>query len=350
MLKYPLVYIIVLNWNGWKDTITCLESLFNLDYKNFRIIVCDNNSNDNSFEKIKGWADGSLELETKSDDDLSSFFDPPIKKPIKYEEIILNCAYDNAYEVKPSICYDFTLIQTGSNLGFAGGNNVGIKHALSHSDCEYIWVLNNDTIVDKQSLKELVKKYLISQDSGICSSTLLYYNKPKVIQALGGAQYFQLFGYIRHIGCGKKYSQDIDTEKIEKIIDYPVGASMLVGRSFLESVGLMCEDYFLYFEELDWAIRCRLNGYRLVYAKESIVYHKEGASTGGNTKESDKKSLISDIYSIKNKIIITKRYFKYAIIPIYLSIVISIFNRIRRKQWERIPIIIKIVLDSFHGM
>lgn len=337
------VLIVILNWNGWKDTIECLESIFRIDYNNYAVVVCDNKSEDDSLEYIKKWADGNLNVWTSPMNPLRIHSFPVVDKPILYREVSRE-AVESLEEQQINV--PLTLIQTDSNLGFAGGNNVGIKYALARDNCKYVWLLNNDTVVDKISLTKQLERYLSSENPGICSSTLLYYDSPKVIQALGGAKYYLWLGYTQHIGQNEKFNTNFDWRSIEKKIDYPVGASMLVSREFLESVGLLCEEYFLYFEEIDWSIRAKSKGYNLLYAHDSIIYHREGASTGASNNALQKKSFSSDYYLMRNKIIITKKYFKYALLIVYSSIIFSIANRIKRRQWDRIIVLLKIMLTT----
>jgi len=124
-----------------------------------------------------------------------------------------------------------------------------------------------------------------------------------------------------------------------------VGASMLVSKHFIETIGVMGQDYFLYYEDLDWSIRGK-KLFKLACSLNSIVYHKEGASTGGNTKGKNTKSKISDYYSIRNRVLFTKKYFKWYLPTVYLGLIITVINRIRRKQYSRLWIILKIILTG----
>ena len=124
-----MIYIIVLNWNGISDTISCLESLFKLNYKNTKIVVCDNGSTDNSIEKIDKW-----------------YTSVNIKKNLEYANIdILNVNNYSTLENTPGLY----IIDIGKNLGYAGGNNVGIKFALNQQDMDSVWILNNDTKIGR---------------------------------------------------------------------------------------------------------------------------------------------------------------------------------------------------------
>jgi len=177
-MNYPKVAIIVLNYNGWKDTIECLESVLRNDYPNYQVIVVDNGSPDNSMEYIKAWAEGRQEVLTpEPNNPLYHLSHPPVKKPISYiyytreeaenggnfelEESLTKDWQEQRnfsnIELIPTSPYPLIFIQTGENLGFTGGNNVGIRYGLAKDDCDYFWLLNNDTVIDKNTLTEMVK-------------------------------------------------------------------------------------------------------------------------------------------------------------------------------------------------
>src|SRR5437762_10906736 len=124
------VYIVVLNWNGWRDTLECLESLFRLEYPNFRVIVCDNNSSDGSIEKIQGWAEGAIQAPKSANPQLASISYPPVRKPVGYSSITVNRS-SNSVKI-PDL--PLVIVQTRANLGFAGGNNVALRSLLSLTD------------------------------------------------------------------------------------------------------------------------------------------------------------------------------------------------------------------------
>lgn len=270
------VYILILNWNGWKDTIECLESVFRLNYDNYRVIVCDNDSSDGSLEYIKAWADGSLDVFLDPSSALRIHSFPPIPKALKYRQY--NRVEAEAGGCADDVDYPLILIETGGNLGFAGGNNVGLRYCLARDDFDHVWLLNNDTVVSQSALTDIISTMHHKPDTGICGSLLINYHQPSYIQAAGGAFDIRL-ARGTHILTGMPVTTPIcDIELVDRL-SYTVGASMLVNQSFLKTVGLLCEDYFLYFEEIDWAMRAR-GQYRLAIALNSHVYHKEGASIG----------------------------------------------------------------------
>jgi GT2 family glycosyltransferase len=337
-MKAPRVYIVILNWNGWKDTIECLESVFRLDHDNYRVIVCDNNSSDGSLEHIKAWADGRLDVYLPQDSQLRHITFPPVSKAIPYHQ------YDKGEAESGGNRDDdcpLILIETGANLGFAGGNNVGLRYVLARDSFDYIWLLNNDTIVRLNSLSTLVTKMIMHPNAGMCGSTLLYYHDPEETQALGGGSYNKWLGTSQLFNCSISRNAKYSCRHIEKKLNFICGASMLVTKHFLEDIGLLVEDYFLYYEEIDWALRAGTS-YTLVYAERCVVYHKEGVSIGGSNWNKNYKSLVSDFYSIRNRIILALKYHPYTLPTVYMCLILTAIRRVARGQWRRILMIIKI--------
>lgn len=334
------VYIIVLNWNGWQDTIECLESVVQNTYGNYRVVVCDNYSSDGSLDKIKQWAHGKMSAHVSECQSIAQNMNPSILKPLSYIEYNRQQAElgGELNQNEPLLI----LIQTGDNLGFAGGNNIGIRYALARGSFDYVWLLNNDTVIDKDALSHLVDHMQQSPKAGICGSTLLYYNNPDMIQALGGAKYNKWLAKTSAFGAFEAYRcYDINIDYIEQHLDYVAGASMLVSREFLIDIGLMNEQYFLYFEEPDWAVRSR-SKYKMLYASKSIVYHKEGGTTGSNHTKS-KMTLLADYYTVKNKIVFTKKHYPEAIISLYIALLVNILKRVIRGEFDRIGMILSLM-------
>jgi GT2 family glycosyltransferase len=313
----PYVYIVVLNWNGWQDTIECLESVFRLDYPSFTVVVCDNASNDGSIKKIKDWAHGKITAACSSPD-LSRLTMPAYPKPIA----LVSIAGSEATTTKPPPDVRLVLIETGANLGFAGGNNVGIRYALAHGHLDYVWLLNNDTVIEPDSLSALV---LMAQDDpmlGICGSLLLRYHAPHDILTAGGRAYSRWNARSRPL-------QEFATPQTSTKpggLDYVEGASMLISRSLLEEVGLLEERYFLYFEEVDLATRARPK-FHLGYASNSLVYHKEGASTGSANIRAN-RSAFSDFYQVRSRLLFTKRFHPWFLPFVLAAVAVSAFQRI----------------------
>jgi len=295
--KWPKVAIIILNWNSWKDTIECLESVFRNIYPNYEVIVVDNGSTDGSIEKIKAWADGKQEVLTpESTHPLYHLSHPPVKKSIPYiyytheeverggdialEEKVTKEWQEqrkcNNKELNPTSLYPIIFIQTGENLGFAGGNNIGISYLLKKKEFDYIWLLNNDTVIEKTSLIEMVKLGENNDKIGMVGSKLLYYKKPNTIQALGGSSKIAWNTFGKHI-CNLKEDQFEFNSGFE-IKGYICGASLLVKKKVIESVGIIDENYFMLTEDLDWCFRTLKKSWKLFYSGGSKVWHKFSAS------------------------------------------------------------------------
>lgn len=292
-MEYPKVYIVILNWNGWKDTIECLESVFKTDYPNYQVIVVDNGSTDDSIERINYWAKGKPKLE---------------------------------------------IIETKKNLGFAAGNNVALRYVLERNDFEYVWLINNDIVAHPDALKNMVGRMQEDKKIGICGCVILDYYEPSKISALGGF-------YDKWLG--QAYCK-----KIESKMDYVPGASMLVSKEFLNDIGLMCEDYFLFFEEIDWAVRAR-NRYSLAIALNAIVYHKGSASVKRKESETNKKqkrySLLYDHYTTRNRLLFTGKFHPYLLPFVYLSILGYLLDRIAYREWDNVRTMVKAVFNRKRG-
>jgi GT2 family glycosyltransferase len=299
----PRVYVVLLNWNGWRDTVGCLESLLKLDYDNFGVVICDNGSSDDSVKYLLMWSAGDLPVSQDGNPlkrtSSSQRFAPPRLQQLTRAQA----------ESSPGLKIedDWVLIQTGANLGFAGGCNVGLRHVLARGDADYVWLLNNDTVVEADALGRMVELANSSPRMGMIGSTLLFYDRPHTVQAFGGGTFSRWRAMTQHIGEGASIaSVGIFAAEAQKKMTYVVGASMLVSRAFIETVGLMQEDYFLYFEELDWAERARRASppFELGYASSSVVYHRVGASAGTGAR-----SLSSIRHLSRSRLMFIQRFY-----------------------------------------
>ena len=202
-------------------------------------------------------------------------------------------------------------IDAGRNLGFAAGVNIGVRFALANAAVRYVWVLNNDTVVARDCLSWMERRMAEDPAVGMCGSRILFYREPDRVQVLGGARFQPWRGTSRLIGSLRSASEVVDPREVERNLDHLSGASMLVARTFLEEVGLMEEGYFLYFEEMDWAIRGK-GRYRLAYADDAVVYHKEGASIGSNHQRT-LRSALSSFFMVRSRLRFTWKFFPWAL-------------------------------------
>jgi hypothetical protein len=174
----------------------------------------------------------------------------------------------------------------------------------------------------------------------MCGSSLLFYDRPHVLQAAGGGVLNRWSGTSRGYAAFRDLAS-IDEGETVRHLDYIAGAALLVTRKFLETIGLMNEEYFLYYEELDWACRAR-GRFTLTYAKDSIVYHKEGGSIG-TSSDPTQRSPLADRYGVLNRIRFMRRFYPYALPTVYLSLIVAMLNRVRRGQADRIPMILRAI-------
>ncbi len=327
-------YILLLNYNGWRDTQECLESVLKLDYPNYQIIVVDNNSPNNSMGHLIAWAKGREEA-TVDNSLLENLSTPHTPKPLDFllydKQIAVaggNLATDQGLN-NPII-----FIQTGENRGFAAGNNIGIEYALKKGDADYIWCLNNDTVVEPDALTALVNRAEIYKDQGckvgIMGSKLMYYYQPDLIQAVSG-EYNPWLATTSHVGALEKDNGQYDMELSNQQISYPVGASMFVDVAFIKDVGMMCEDYFLFFEELDWVHRGFKKGWSTGYCWGSKIFHKEGGSVGSNsTANASNRSEIADLYGLRNRFAFQKKFYPNRLFILVLWLFGSFMKRLIR--------------------
>lgn len=309
----PPVAILILNWNGWPDTLECLESVLRLDYPDFQVIVCDNGSTDGSVDHLLDWAAGRLDVVPQRSE-MELHVRPPVKKPVAVR--VLDRAEAECGAKSASETVSITLISNGANLGFAAGNNVGLRYALARG-FGFVWLLNADTVVPPGALRPMVTRMNDDPAIGMCGSMLCYYDAPEVIEEAGGCVYYPFLGMARRLKKDQPVDQAADWRQVERRLGYVSGASCLVRGSFIREIGPMAEDYFLYGEEIDWATRAK-GRYRLAFAPESIVFHKKGRSTGSKSY-GERRSASSAYYLWRARHRVTRRYYPYGM-PALLSL------------------------------
>ncbi|HEC88424.1 MAG TPA: glycosyltransferase family 2 protein [Thermoplasmata archaeon] len=293
---HPKVSIIILNWNGWKDTIECLESVYQITYPNYDVILIDNGSEDESIEKIKEYCEGKIKVNSK-------FFEYSIlNKPINFieynrEEAEAGGGKEEEIADLPSN-RKLILIKNEKNYGFAEGNNIGMRYAMKILNPDYILLLNNDTVVEKKFLDELIKVAESDEKIGVVGPKIYYYDESKKIQFAGGKINW-LRGETKEIGRDK-----IEENQYNKIkeVDYVTGCAFLMRRELVEQIGFFDPIYFLYFEETDFCVRCKKKRFKLIYIPTSKIWHKIAQSTGGEF------SPIMAYYFVRNRYIFMKKH------------------------------------------
>lgn len=269
--EWPKVAIIVLNWNGWRDTIECLESLYQITYPNYEVIVVDNGSEDESIQKIREYTEGKIKVES------NLFKYNPINKPIKaieYARMEAEANGERKKEIYDSLSNrNLIIIRNEKNYGFAEGNNIGIKYALKALNPKYILLLNNDTVVDKDFLMELVKVGKRDDKIGVMGPKVYYYNylgRSDVIN-FAGADLIMWKGSEIRYGAG-----EIDNGgwNALKEVDKIEGSCMLIKEEVFRKIGVLDPKYFAYWEETDFCARARKAEITIVCVPRAKIWHK----------------------------------------------------------------------------
>jgi len=234
----PTINIIIVNYLTWKHTLSCIGSIAKSDYLNFWLWVVDVEDHDDSSNRISDF----LKKENLSNS---------------------------------------TIINIPQNVGFAGANNAALAKILAKSPHDFVWLLNNDTVIQRSTIGELVEKYTeLVQDEipvGIMGSKICDASDKNKLQAVGG-RFRPLNGRIKLIGYGEIDQGQYDGEPFG--VDFLMGASLFLSVEALQKIGLMDERYFLYCEDLDWCITARLKGYRNFACTSAVIYHEQGVTTG----------------------------------------------------------------------
>jgi GT2 family glycosyltransferase len=218
----PQVVVIILNWNNRADTLACLASLTAVTYPNLTTVVVDNGSTDSSVEAIR-----------------AEFT-------------------------------DIELIETGENLGFAGGNNVGLRHALAMG-ADYALLLNNDTVVDPDFIGQLITVAQENDPIGIVGPTIYYHSHPNTIWSAGGAIDWRR-GWTWMVGLNEKDNGQFGTTP--RPVDFVTGCALMISRRALESAGLLDERFFMYYEETEWCVRVARAGFDIRHVPTARIWHK----------------------------------------------------------------------------
>lgn len=313
----------IVNWNGWADIIECLEAVFRLVQFDGPVVICDNGSTDDSIINIRAWTQGRLcAIPETNDPVIRSLIVPPIVKPIDFFEVDEENLKDfNQSNVGTTRLF---LLKLSKNVGFAAGNNAALALLRRNFDIEWFWLLNGDTVPARESAIGLSAQMRHATEPTITGSVLLEYWAPDVVQACG-ASYSPLTGSIKHNLEGFRYNEckELQAENIR--VDYPIGASLAVNKLFLDAVGPMTADYFLYHEEIDWVLALGWPS-RATITCQSLVFHKGGKTTGA-TKEAKKRGLTADYYFMRGRILLATRYFPWRLPAI---VAVSLIAAVRR--------------------
>jgi len=250
--KYPKVAIILINYNGEEDTIACIESFKKITYKNYKIFLVDNASEERSRNVLKVYCEKNAEID---------------------------------------------LIQSEENGGFAAGNNIALKKSYKEG-YDYFLLLNNDTEVKEDFLDELVSTAEKNKKAGLFAPKIYFYDEPKMI--------WHAVCKFSWVGGGKPLQyEEIDKDPSEKDVkktQYVSGCAMLIKREVMEKIGYLSESFFMYYEDTDYSLRAKKAGFELLYVPSSHIWHKVSRSTN---KAMTKPTV--HYYHVRNALLLSKR-------------------------------------------
>ncbi len=281
------VYILILTWNNAIDTIECIDSVFKNNYSNYRIVLINNGSTDNSIEQINEW------LKNHN------------KKSFYYSREIAELGGESDIEKKInhlSSSDKIIIINNNENFGFAAGNNVGIKYAIK-SKANYVCLLNNDTTVNKDFLQKIV--YFLENNKYYSAATgqIKYYDNHSKIWNCGG----KLVWY-----GGRKYYYTPTKKQTQRgyiDISFVTGCLLVLKTDVFKEIGILSEKYFFGEEDFDFALRMKDNNKKMVCVVNSVIFHKVGRSI--NTVSTTNKGRIFIYYL--NRYIDLKQYWSKAV-------------------------------------
>ncbi len=250
----PNVAVVILNWNGRDDTLECLESVRGIDYPNFEVIVVDNGSSDDSVQAIRE----------------------------RFPEV--------------------TVIETGKNLGYAGGNNAGIREAI-RCGAECVLVLNNDTVVDGNIIEAFLSAGSVLQGWGLLGAKVYSQAEQSTLQ-YAGSQEDREKGDFTYLGTG----QTVDGTSYQEIRETPYvyGAAFMVRAKAALDVGLLDERYYLCYEETDWCNRMRKKGYKIYFVPKALVRHR-----GESPSFEGKQSPLRTYFMVRNRLLWAERHMPF---------------------------------------
>lgn len=254
----PSLAIVIVNWNSFPVTANCLESLKELDYPDFEVVVVDNGSEDDSVIRFEG----------------------------DFPEV--------------------TLLQNAENRGFTGGNNTGIQYALDKG-IDLIMLLNNDTIITPAFAGVLIKRLMADESIGAVQPKIMYNQERDVIWNAGG--FFNAFFFLSKTrGLDEKdigqYDQPID-------VDWITGCCFLIRSEVVRQIGLLDDKFFIYYEDSDWSFKIRNAGLRMRYEPQAVIYHEVGMSNENRKGHNEGNvSPFTHYMVVRNHLFMVRRYAK----------------------------------------
>jgi len=283
--RYPKISIVILNWQQWTETLNCLQSILENLYPNFECIIVDNGSPNSSEQNIVEWLENEIRIKRKA-----------YNLDVHDNKYCRDYVYFNEDNSLSPV--DITLLQTGLNLGYSGGNNVGIERALN-GGCDYVLILNSDTIVSQKFILEITKAALDSNASVI--GGLIKDSLGENILSSGES----LLKASLSLGFLKpKIQKDLSWQ-----VDCVNGSAMMLSREMLikrmNQLGYYLNPhFFLYCEEIEMGFWCKSQGLKIITSKKSEVFHQVGGSSEGLNNP------MPFYYLTRNRLLVARQYLK----------------------------------------
>jgi len=307
------IYIIILNYKKWQDTLECLESVFRSSYKDYSVIVIDNDSQNSSLEHLMRWADKSTGNEESAS--VHSFGYTYLRR-----EDITDPISSTAFS-------RLTFIQNNINAGFAGGTNIALR-ALQDLDA-YVWLLNPDMVVTENTLAELAGFAIQQPLTAITGAAIKSYSGNRGLLFYGGFKVNFLSATVSLIKEAGSFHR----------LDYISGGCLFTHTSNLRKIGLLPEEYFLYWEETDWCYRAKQSGCGLYVCTTAICYDKISTVIG--------KNFMANYYYARNGLLFISKFRKKNIPVVLFFLGIRFLKRIVTGRWARAKGIFRGSMDFY---
>lgn len=336
--------IVVVNWNGWEDTVRCIAACGHLNSFNGAVVVVDNGSTDGSFGKIVAWCGGEFDVPSTSSDARIAVLEQRPAEPLNLVAVGDAMAVAEGIRQEGLASRGLYIVRANDNRGFGGGNNVGLRLVMSDPACNLFWLLNSDAIPEPDALKTLESVCLPMAQPLVCGSVLLNYDAPMTVQALSSdVSYLTL--KTTHVLENAPVAV-LDSFDAVHSTGAPIGAAMIINRAYIENLGLFDERMFLYYEELD--LVSRLPDRQSFVCTQSRVYHKGGQSTKGGHTVAD-RGVKADYEFLKSRTLLARKLGGLAALVSIVTMLLSLAKRLYVKRPDLARHVVPAFLDGWRS-
>jgi GT2 family glycosyltransferase len=329
-----MIGVVITVYNSADVILDCIESLLAQTEQPLRIVIVDNASPDDSVARLKAWAAGELPYAPDPTSPLGET--PAAPKPVEMREVAAKDAGTLSQEPLAAV----TILRAPCNLGYAGAVNLGLSVLAAQKEIELLWVLNPDCVVPAATLTALLRAQRAAGPFSLMGSRIIYYRTPDRIHADGG-RVGRFSGLCRSLNRGALVGATPPPDPAA--IDFVIGANMVVSREFLGRVGPMREDYFLYYEEVDWALR--RGDLPLAFAHDAVVYHHGGTAIGTG-QLGERPSAFANYFNYRNRMRFMWRFHPWRLPIAYLMSLAAIARSVAQDDAARIAG----ALRGLHGL